>query len=124
MSRKNSKTVAVEPLSVEIKNYPASLIREYKSKFDNATFRVLSFPYNGLWASCYINESEMRPSKRLNGEPYPNRLDLMLGESDDVRRCTIKDLATNTFSPILMFNSTIEAAIKASRKAYLQSLAV
>ena len=125
MSKKSHETIspATDPSVISVRNYPAKLCREHPSKDGVNTFRSISFMYDGSWASFIAYDDDLVPSVRRDGEIIPNRLDLTLGDPDDVRFVSVKT-AEDTYERKAMFNRTILNSITSNRQTYLRSIAV
>lgn len=122
----NKKTDST-PSNVTINHYPAALLHEHVSAQDGSSFHSISFKYGTSWASFIIDENSFTQSVRRNGDPIPDRVDIFLGASDDVRSVSIRsdsDDGGATYASQPMFNSTICSAIATERKDYLRSIAV
>lgn len=104
-------------------SYPEALCRKHMSKDNNSAFRSISFPFNGAWASFAISEDAVSQAVRRNGEIIPNRLNLNLGSSEDVRFVSVR-ADDNTFTRKPFFNRTIKSLIDDEKKAYLRSIAM
>ena len=108
--------------AISVRNYPSQLCRRRPSKDGESFFNSVSFQYNGKWGSFVMNDDELSPSTRRNGDQIPDRLDLMLGDEDDIRFVSLKSGDHYVRQP--MFNRTIRNSIVAGRKEYLRSIAV
>lgn len=127
MPKKNPETIspATDSSVISVHNYPAKLCREHPSRDGVSTFRSISFVYDGSWASfiAYDEDLNLTPSVRRDGEIIPDRLDLTLGDPDDVRFVSVKT-ADDTYERKAMFNRTILNSIMRDRQTYLRSIAV
>ena len=56
MSKNNRTSSAASSDSIEIRNYPASLIHEHVSSDDGSVFKTLSFRFKDAWASLILPE--------------------------------------------------------------------
>lgn len=107
---------------VEIKNYPASLIHRHKS--DNGDeFNSLSFRWKDQWASCILPTEAVSQSTSRKGETIEGRMNISLGEPDQVRNVSIQ-MPDSSYKRTPMFNRSILSAITSQRESYLKSIAV
>ncbi|MCR4684567.1 MAG: hypothetical protein K5649_03780 [Lachnospiraceae bacterium] len=117
-------TSAVTPTPISIRCYPASLCRERQSA-NGRSFQSVSFMFDGAWASFLLTDSDsIKPSTRMNGDPIPGRVDLVLGDPEDVRFCSIRNEEANTYERKALFNRTIKAAIDEDKQAFLRTIAI
>ena len=125
MSKKNPETIspATDPSVISVRNYPSKLCRERQSKDGVSTFRSISFMYDGTWANFIAYDEDLKPSVRRSGEVIPDRLDLTLGNPDDVRFVSVQT-GKDTYERKAMFNRTILNSIMLDRQTYLRSIAV
>ena len=120
---KNNRTTDTEvPATVEIRNYPSSLIYEHISS-SGSKFKSLSFRFRNSWASLLLREGSTSQSFMRNGSPIPSRVNVDLGSPDNVQFVSVQQ-DDASFKRIPMFNKTILSAISESRQDYLQSIAV
>ncbi len=117
----NSETPAASLVSV--RNYPAALCRVHTSQDGSNSFHSISFIYQGSWASFILEDENILPSTRRNGEEIPDHVNLTLGAPDDVRFVSVKS-GEDEYDRIAMFNKTIMSSITNARQAYLKSIAV
>lgn len=118
MSKAKTATNSV----VEIKNYPASLIRNHKSE-DGDEFSTLSFKWHDRWCSCILSAGAISQSTTRKGKSIDGRLNVTLGDPEQVRNISILE-DDNTYKRKAMFNRSILSAITENRQEYLRSIAV
>ena len=107
---------------VILRNYPAALCRERIAEGDYQ-FHSVSFKFGNSWASFIIDKEFIQQATRRNGDVIPNRVNIMLGEPDDVRIVSVS-AGDGNFDRRPMFNSTVCSAVIADKKDYLRSIAV
>lgn len=112
------------PSSVMIYNYPKSLCHEHVSDSDGSMFYAVSFKFKDDWASFIVTKDDIRQAVRKNGEIIPDRVNILLGSSDDIRSVSIRADDGENYISQPMFNSTICSAIASDRKNYMRSIAV
>ena len=123
MSKNNRTSSSKSSDSIEIKNYPASLIHEHVSSADGAVFKTLSFRFKDAWASLILPEESVSQSVTRKGKNIEGRRNILLGDPEQVRNVSVlQDDSTYQRTP--MFNRTIMAAITKSREEYMRSIAV
>lgn len=111
------------PSNVMIYHYPKALCHEHLSGSDGNDFISVSFKYKDSWASFIVSKDDIQQSVNRNGDAIPNRVNILLGVSDDIRSVSIQaDDGTYVSQP--MYNRTISTSIVADRKNYLRSIAV
>lgn len=123
MSKNNRTSSPASSDSIEIRNYPASLIHEHVSSDDGSVFKTLSFRFKDSWASLILPEESVSQSVTRNGKKIENKRNVFLGVPDQVRNVSVlQDDSTYQRTP--MFNRTILSAITESREEYMRSIAV
>lgn len=123
MSKNNRTSSPASSDSIEIRNYPASLIHEHVSSDDGSVFKTLSFRFKDSWASLILPEESVSQSVTRNGKKIENKRNVFLGVPDQVRNVSVlQDDSTYKRTP--MFNRTILSAITESREEYMRSIAV
>ena len=68
MSKNNRTSSAASSDSIEIRNYPASLIHEHVSSDDGSVFKTLSFRFKDAWASLILPEGSVSQSVTRKGK--------------------------------------------------------
>jgi len=126
MAKRSQTPDQVSPATVEIRNYPASLIYDHTSS-DGSIFRSLSFRFKEAgreaWASLVLPTGSVSQSVTRNGQPIEGRLNISLGNPDDVQNVSVQQ-EDNSYKRTPMFNRTIIAAIAESRQEYLRRVAI
>ena len=123
MSKNNRTSSAASSDSIEIRNYPASLIHEHVSSDDGSVFKTLSFRFKDAWDSLILPEGSVSQSVTRKGMNIEGRRNVLLGDPEQVRNVSVlQDDSTYQRTP--MFNRTIMSAIKESREEYMRSIAV
>ena len=123
MSKNNRTSSPASSDSIEIRNYPASLIHEHVSSDDGAVFKTLSFRFKDVWASLILPEGSVSQSVTRKGKNIEGRRNVLLGDPEQVRNVSVlQDDSTYQRTP--MFNRTILSAITESREEYMRSIAV
>ena len=123
MSQHNRTSSAASSDSIEIRNYPASLIHEHVSSDDGSVFKTLSFRFKDAWASLILPEGSVSQSVTRKGKNIEGRRNVLLGDPEQVRNVSVlQDDSTYQRTP--MFNRTILSAITESREEYMRSIAV
>lgn len=120
---KNNKKQQFEESFVEIQHYPESLIREHPSNFDDGTFLTLSFRFRDKWASFILDESEVEQSMRSNGQVIPGRINISLGDPDEIRNVSIQEDGGEYVNQP-MYNKSIYAEIMRNRRRYLEQIVI
>ena len=110
--------------SLQVRNYSSSLVREHESVFGDKPFMTVSFRYKDRWGSFIINPDDLEPSMRRDGEEIPNRINITLGDPDDVRMVSLTTSDGNGFTNQAMFNRTIMQSIQSSKHEFLKSIAI
>ena len=123
MSKKYRTSSSESSDSIEIKNYPASLIHEHVSSNDGSVFKTLSFRFKDAWASLILPEGSVSQSVTRNGKKIEDKRNVFLGVPDQVRNVSVLQ-DDNTYKRTPMFNRTILSAITESREEYMRSIAV
>ena len=123
MSKNNRTSSSKSSDSIEIKNYPASLIHEHVSSTDGSVFKTLSFRFKDAWASLILPDGSVSPSVTRNGKKIEDKRNVFLGVPDQVRNVSVLQ-DDNTYKRTPMFNRTILSAITESREEYMRSIAV
>ena len=123
MSKNNRTSSSKSSDSIEIKNYPASLIHEHVSSDDGSVFKTLSFRFKNARASLILPEGSVSQSVTRKGKNIEGRRNVLLGDPEQVRNVSVlQDDSTYQRTP--MFNRTILSAITESREEYMRSIAV
>lgn len=123
MSKSNRTSSPVSSDSIEIRNYPASLIHDHVSSDDSSVFKTLSFRFKNAWASLILPEEAVSQSVTRRGKNIEGRRNILLGDPEQVRNVSVlQDDSTYQRTP--MFNRTIMSAITKSREEYMRSIAV
>lgn len=123
MSKNNRTSSSKSSDSIEIKNYPASLIHDHVSSDDGSAFKTLSFRFKDSWASLILPEGVVSQSVTRKGKNIEGRRNVLLGDPEQVRNVSVlQDDSTYQRTP--MFNRTILSAITESREEYMRSIAV
>lgn len=122
MLRNTTNASDSTPSGVVIRNYPRGLCRLRTSNLDGSMFYSVSFKFKDAWASFIIPEDSVQQSMRHNGSVIPDRVNIMLGPSEDIRKVSIRTDGRYASQP--MFNSTIYSSVVADRNNYLRSIAV
>ena len=123
MSKNNRTSSPASSDSIEIRNYPASLIHEHVSSDDASVFKTLSFRFKDAWASLILPEGSVSQSVTRKGKNIEGRRNVLLGDPEQVRNVSVlQDDSTYQRTP--MFNRTILSAITESREEYMRSIAV
>lgn len=123
MSKNNRTSSSKSSDSIEIKNYPASLIHEHVSSNDGSVFKTLSFRFKDAWASLILPDGSVSQSVTRNGKKIEDKRNVFLGVPDQVRNVSVLQ-DDNTYKRTPMFNRTILSAITESREEYMRSIAV
>ena len=123
MSKNNRTSSAASSDSIEIRNYPASLIHEHVSSDDGSVFKTLSFRFKDAWASLILPEGSVSQSVTRNGKKIEDKRNVFLGVPDQVRNVSVLQ-DDNTYKRTPMFYRTILSAIIESREEYIRSIAV
>ena len=123
MSKNNRTSSPASSDSIEIRNYPASLIHEHVSSDDGSVFKTLSFRFKDAWASLILPEGSVSQSVTRNGKKIEDKRNVFLGVPDQVRNVSVLQ-DDNTYKRTPMFNRTILSAITESREEYMRSIAV
>ncbi len=119
----NAELKAVQTSNALVTNYPSKLCRKQQSKYDDSHFRSISFRFKNAWASFVLSEDNVSPAKRRDGRTIPNRLNLDLGDSEDIRFVSVKK-DDDTYERKPFFNRTIKSIIDGEKKDYLRSIAL
>ena len=124
MTRKSlTPDSTVTPVVSSVRNYPEALCRKQKSKNGRNSFYSVSFMFKDAWSTFIMNNNDVTPSKRQDGELNPRHFDLSLGAPDGVRFVSIKT-GEDSYKRQAMFNETIVQAIAESHNAWLKSIAI
>ena len=123
MSKNNRTSSAASSDSIEIRNYPASLIHEHVSSDDGSVFKTLSFRFRDAWASLILPEGSVSQSVSRKGKNIDGRQNVLLGDPEQVRNVSILE-TDGTYRRQPMFAKTILSSITESRQEYLRSIAV
>ena len=123
MSKNNRTSSPASSDSIEIRNYPASLIHEHVSSDDGSVFKTLSFRFKDSWASLILPEGSVSQSVTRKGKKIEDKRNVFLGVPDQVRNVSVLQ-DDNTYKRTPMFNRTILSAITESREEYMRSIAV
>ena len=122
MTKKKHTSNPTDNATVEIKNYPASLIHDHTSE-DGSVFHSLSFRWKDAWASLILPAGSTSQSVMRNGIPIEGRLNIKLGDPEQIQNVSVLQ-NDSTYQQTPMFNRTILSAITANKKEYLRSIAV
>lgn len=120
---KSDSTANSTPSSLMIYNYPQSLCHQHSNP-DGTIFHSISFRYKDSWASFIVDENSIQQATRRNSDVIPSRVNISLGDPEDVRSVSILADDGETYISQPMFNSTIYSSIAAGRKDYLRSIAI
>lgn len=121
---KNTTSEQTDSAVLEIRNYPISLIHEHTSDEDGSVFYSLSFRWKDSWASLLIPKDAISPSIMRNGKPIEGRLNITLGNPEQIRNVSImSDESNGEYERKPLYNRTILSAIRSSKESYLRAIA-
>jgi len=121
---KNTTSEQTDSAVLEIRNYPISLIHEHTSDEDGSVFYSLSFRWKDSWASLLIPKDAISPSIMRNGKPIEGRLNITLGDPEQIRNVSImSDESNGEYERKPLYNRTILSAIRSSKESYLRAIA-
>jgi len=121
---KNTTSEQTDSAVLEIRNYPISLIHEHTSDEDGSVFYSLSFRWKDSWASLLIPKDAISPSIMRNGKPIEGRLNITLGDPEQIRNVSImSDESDGEYERKPLYNRTILSAIRSSKESYLRAIA-
>ncbi len=120
---KNTKKQQFEDSFVEIQHYPESLIKEHPSNYSDGTFLTLAFKFRDKWASFILDESEVEPSMRSNGEVIPGRFNINLGDPDAIRNVSVQS-DNDEYVNQPMYNRSIYREIMLNRRNYISQIVI
>ncbi len=121
---KNHNSEKANSAVLEIRNYPISLIHEHTSCEDGSVFYSLSFRWKDSWASLLIPKEAISQSIMRNGKPIEGRLNITLGDPEQIRNVSImSDDTSGEYERKPLFNRTILSAIRSSKESYLRAIA-
>ena len=121
---KNTTSEQTDSAVLEIRNYPISLIHEHTSDGDGSVFYSLSFRWKDSWASLLIPKDAISQSIMRNGKPIEGRLNITLGDPEQIRNVSImSDESNGEYERKPLYNRTILSAIRSSKESYLRALA-
>ena len=121
---KNTTSEQTDSAVLEIRNYPISLIHEHTSDEDGSVFYSLSFRWKDSWASLLIPKDAISPSIMRNGKPIEGRLNITLGDPEQIRNVSImSDESNGEYERKPLYNRTILSAIRSSKENYLRAIA-
>ena len=117
MTKKKHTSNSTDNATVEIKNYPTSLIHDHTSE-DGSVFHSLSFRWKDAWASLILPAGSTSQSVMRNGIPIEGRLNIKLGDPEQIQNVSVLQ-DDSTYQQTPMFNRTILSAIMANKKRIL-----
>ncbi len=121
---KNTTSEQTDSSVLEIRNYPISLIHEHTSDEDGSVFYSLSFRWKDSWASLLIPKDAISQSIMRNGKPIEGRLNITLGDPEQIRNVSImSDESNGEYERKPLYNRTILSAIRSSKESYLRAIA-
>lgn len=120
---KNNKSKQTDSAVLEIRNYPVSLIHEHTSSEDGSVFYSLSFRWKESWASLLIPKDAISQSLMRNGKPIEGRLNITLGNSEQIRNVSIMSDDSDGYIRKPLYNRTILSSILTSKENYLKAIA-
>lgn len=121
---KNTTSEQTDSAVLEIRNYPISLIHEHTSDEDGSVFYSLSFRWKDSWASLLIPKDAISQSIMRNGKPIEGRLNITLGDPEQIRNVSImSDESNGEYERKPLYNRTILSAIRSSKESYLRAIA-
>ena len=121
---KNTTSEHTDSAVLEIRNYPISLIHEHTSDEDGSVFYSLSFRWKDSWASLLIPKDAISQSIMRNGKPIEGRLNITLGDPEQIRNVSImSDESNGEYERKPLYNRTILSAIRSSKESYLRAIA-
>jgi hypothetical protein len=120
---KNNHSEQTDSAVLEIRNYPVSLIHEHISSEDKSVFYSLSFRWKDSWASLWIPKDAISQSLMRNGKPIEGRLNITLGDPEQIRSVSIMSDDSSGYKRKPLYNRSILSAIRASKESYLRAIA-
>lgn len=120
---RNHNSKQTDSAVLEIKNYPVSLIHEHASSDDGSIFYSLSFRWKDSWASLLIPRDCISQSIMRNGRPIEGRLNITLGDPEQIRNVSIMSEDSSGYKRKPLYNRTILSAINLNKSNYLKAIA-